>query len=108
MSSEDQDRAALSGGSSPEPTPAPGRADGGGNGEEDETRELVVLDPDQLDLDLSHGRIAKIENLGRRWGCSGGRGMKGTVCSQCDQMGTLYFKYGESTVAFCALVLSAV
>jgi len=31
--------------------------------EEEETKELVVLDPNQFDLDLSHGRIAKIENL---------------------------------------------
>jgi Leucine-rich repeat (LRR) protein len=34
-----------------------------GNGKEEEAEELCILDPDAFDVDLNHGRIAKIENL---------------------------------------------
>ena len=32
-------------------------------GEEEEGVELIVLDPDTTDVDLQHGKIARIENL---------------------------------------------
>jgi hypothetical protein len=33
------------------------------NPNEEETEELCILDPEALDVDLNHGKIAKIENL---------------------------------------------
>lgn len=30
---------------------------------EESTNELVILDPEALEVDLNHGRIAKLENL---------------------------------------------
>ena len=39
-----------------EPTEAPGA-------EEESANELVILDPEALEVDLNHGKIAKLENL---------------------------------------------
>ena len=33
------------------------------NSNDEETNELVILDPEALEVDLNHGKIAKLENL---------------------------------------------
>lgn len=37
--------------------------DTGANNNDAETNELVILDPEALEVDLNHGKIAKLENL---------------------------------------------